>query len=231
MDWKVLIFVLSVFAFREDILDLEHLRPNQFSRVHWIDRKPRASRSADRQTRRVRREDSSASMTAPGNCKSKDFSSQMTKATSKKIFNGDSNPSIALAWTGDDGQTLLAVTTYESFVSFPSNIYRSTDGGRTFTNITSNIEGEYIRRRSGVLTATADSEKIVLIVNNHPLGFSESSTIYVSSDKGKFATWITGLHNCQTEFINTSFVRCEMETSRSAVRTLGGANEISSQKF
>ena len=103
-------------------------------------------------------------------------------------FKGDSNPSIALAWTGDDGQTLLAVTTYESFVSFPSNIYRSTDGGRTFTNITSNIEGEYIRRRSGVLTATADSEKIVLIVNNHPLGFSESSTIYVSSDKGTFAT-------------------------------------------
>lgn len=50
------------------------------------------------------------------------FGAKMTDATGKKIFEGDSNPSIALAWTGDDGQTLLAVTTYESFVSFPRKI-------------------------------------------------------------------------------------------------------------
>ena len=51
------------------------------------------------------------------------FGAKMTDATGKKIFEGDSNPSIALAWTGDDGQTLLAVTTYESFVSFPRKIW------------------------------------------------------------------------------------------------------------
>ena len=35
------------------------------------------------------------------------------------------------------------------------------------------------------MTATADSERVVLIVNNHPLGYSDSSTIYVTLDKGK----------------------------------------------
>ena len=48
----------------------------------------------------------------------------MKAATSTEVFKGDSNPSIALAWTGDQG-TLLAVTTYESFVSFPSFLYRN----------------------------------------------------------------------------------------------------------
>ena len=52
------------------------------------------------------------------------FGDKMDQATGKKIFEGDSNPSIALAWTGDDGQTLLAVTTYESFVSFPRKILK-----------------------------------------------------------------------------------------------------------
>ena len=31
-------------------------------------------------------------------------------------FDGDSNPSIALSWIGEDGQTLLAVTTYEGII-------------------------------------------------------------------------------------------------------------------
>ena len=67
-----------------------------------------------------------------------------------------------------------------------SNIYISKDGGHTYSNITSKIQGEYIRRKNGVMTATADSERVVLIVNNHPLGYSDSSTIYVTKDKGNF---------------------------------------------
>ena len=33
----------------------------------------------------------------------------MKEATTKHNFNGDSNPSIALAWAGDNGDTILAV--------------------------------------------------------------------------------------------------------------------------
>lgn len=78
----------------------------------------------------------------------------MKAATFKKVFDNDSNPSIALAWVGDDGNTLLAATTYESFVAYPSTLYRSTDGGKNFENITKSIGNEYIRRKNGVLTAT-----------------------------------------------------------------------------
>ena len=115
--------------------------------------------------------------------KNDEIISKMKDATSKKIFHGDQNPSIALAWTGDDG-VMLAVTTYESFVSFPSVIYRSTDGGRTFLNISASVDMEMVRRKNGVLTATADSSRVILIVNNHPLGFSDSSTLYITRDAG-----------------------------------------------
>ena len=39
-------------------------------------------------------------------------------------------------------------------------------------------------RKRGALTATADSSHVILIVNNHPLGFGETSDIYVSEDEG-----------------------------------------------
>lgn len=187
MDWKVVLVIFgSVIAtgLRDDILDLEHTRPNHFSNVRWLDKPNKSSRKRRSSTPEVRhrRETSSSSCTAENL-----FDEKMKLATAKMVFKGDSNPSIALAWTGDDGDTLLAVTTYESFVSFPSNLYRSTNGGRNFDNITAQIDGEYIRRKNGVLTATADSKRVILIVNNHPLGFSESATIYVTKDKG--GTW------------------------------------------
>lgn len=49
---------------------------------------------------------------------------------------------------------------------------------------TDRIAHEYIRRKRGALTATADSSHVILIVNNHPLGFGETSDIYVSEDEG-----------------------------------------------
>ena len=101
------------------------------------------------------------------------------------IYNkGDNNPSIALAWTGDDGDTLLAITTYESYVSHPSKIYRSIDAGRNWEEITDKIDNELIRRKSGVLTSPADSKRVILVVNNHPMGYATTSEIYVTLDKG-----------------------------------------------
>ena len=46
------------------------------------------------------------------------------------------------------------------------------------------LDGEIIRRRSGVLTAVADSKRVLMVVGNHPLGYSESSDIYITKDKG-----------------------------------------------
>lgn len=91
-----------------------------------------------------------------------------------------------MAWTGDDGDTLLAITTYESYVSHPSKIYRSTNAGRDWNEITDAIDNELIRRKSGVLTSPADSKRVILVVNNHPMGYATTSEIYVTLDKGTY---------------------------------------------
>ena len=70
----------------------------------------------------------------------------MKDATHSYFFNADSNPSIALAWAGDDGDTIIAVTTYESFVSKPSHIYRTTDSGRNWVEVTDQLQNEMIRK-------------------------------------------------------------------------------------
>ena len=93
--------------------DLEHTRPNHFSRTQWLDKPKLRNIRKRRDTSEMDVKDARAQ-----------FGDKMDQATGKKIFEGDSNPSIALAWTGDDGQTLLAVTTYESFVSFPRKILK-----------------------------------------------------------------------------------------------------------
>ena len=96
-----------------------------------------------------------------------------------------SKPRPLYPFPGSQEIRLIFFYNTDRFSKVLSNIYRSTDGGHTYTNITSKIQGEYIRRKNGVMTATADSERVVLIVNNHPLGYSDSSTIYVTLDKGK----------------------------------------------
>ena len=92
---------------------MEHTRPNHFSRTQWLDKPKLRNIRKRRDTSEMDVKDARAQ-----------FGDKMDQATGKKIFEGDSNPSIALAWTGDDGQTLLAVTTYESFVSFPRKILK-----------------------------------------------------------------------------------------------------------
>lgn len=47
MDWKVVLVIFgSVIAtgLRDDILDLEHTRPNHFSNVRWLDKPNKSSR-------------------------------------------------------------------------------------------------------------------------------------------------------------------------------------------
>ena len=41
MDWKVVLTVMVAAVaseWRDDILDLEHTRPNQFTNVRWLDK-------------------------------------------------------------------------------------------------------------------------------------------------------------------------------------------------
>ena len=44
--------------------------------------------------------------------------------------------------------TLFSVTTYESFVSKPSHIYRTTNAGRDWIDITDKLDNEMIRKGS-----------------------------------------------------------------------------------
>ena len=149
MKLPLLLGVSSVIGFREDRLDLEHLLPDQFSRVHTLDRPKRSSRnrrsSNENPFSRRRREEDVVADDVVEECKNFDKS----KLTADNVVNkfkitNDSNPSISLVWTGDNGH-ILAVTTYESFVAYPSKLYLSTNGGRHFEEITDKINNEYIR--------------------------------------------------------------------------------------
>lgn len=178
--------LVPIFSMKMDVLDLEHTRPDQFSRVQWLDRPERTSRSKNSSVRKRRETEDVVEIGNKG-CSMKDFKQNVKDNTFHHTFEGDNNPSIALAWTGDDGDTLLAITTYESYVSHPSKIYRSTDAGKKWNDITDSIDNELIRRKSGVLTSPADSKRVILVVNNHPMGYATTSEIYVTLDKGE--TW------------------------------------------
>ena len=177
MKLLLLFGVSSVIGFREDRLDLNHLQPDQFSRVSTLQR---PKRSAEKSTRNRKRREESENFNECSNFDTSKFKDEVLNVFS---ITNDTNPSISLVWTGDNGH-ILAVTTYESFVAYPSKLYLSKDGGRNFEDITDRIAHEYIRRKRGALTATADSSHVILIVNNHPLGFGETSDIYVSEDEG-----------------------------------------------
>jgi len=188
MKLFLLLGVSSVIGFREDRLDLHHLQPDQFSRVHTLERPKRSAEKSARIRRsssfpllRNKREESSSDFNKCSNFDTSKLKEE--NVLNKFTITNDSNPSISLVWTGDNGH-ILAVTTYESFVAYPSKLYLSKDGGRNFEDITDRIKNEYIRRKRGAVTATADSSHVILIVNNHPLGFGETSDIYVSEDEG-----------------------------------------------
>ena len=146
MKLFLLLGVSSVIGFREDRLDLSHLQPDHFSRVRTLDRPERKNlpvrkRRSEESTSRSRREEEDG-FNKCGDFNDSKFKEDNVVSTFK--IPKDTNPSISLVWTGENGH-ILAVTTYESFVAYPSKLYLSTNGGRHFEEITDKISNEYIR--------------------------------------------------------------------------------------
>ena len=95
----------------------------------------------------------------------------------------------------------------KSFIARPSKVYLSTNGGKSFEDISDRIDNEMVRRKSGVLSTPADLSRVILIVNNHPMGYADTSEIYVTLDKGVFHQFhIRLVMNYLPAFSNVCFV-------------------------
>ncbi|VUZ56725.1 unnamed protein product [Hymenolepis diminuta] len=102
-------------------------------------------------------------------------------------FKNDTKETIQLTWTGDSTGIIILVTMSESEQGLgqPSDLYRSTDNGKTFEKITGNLdENIHIKRENGLQTwKTAKNRKIYVVCydmqnRNHTL-------IYSTTDSGQ----------------------------------------------
>ncbi|XP_066935897.1 sortilin-like [Clytia hemisphaerica] len=125
---------------------------------------------------RYRREISD-SKTIPPICKSH-LNEEAKKKMEKNEFplKSDKNNDVALVWLGDNLETQILLTTVNTLSSHflsifnifgkhesPSNIYRSTDGGKSFQNIEINIGKEAIRSEAGIFKSPVDPKMMILV--------------------------------------------------------------------
>jgi hypothetical protein len=120
------------------------------------------------------------------NCSPPDnYVNKLTESLNTHIFSGDDNPSISLTWSGTNG-VILALTT-QSFSLFlsPSKLYRSTDRGKTFTDVSSKIgSATVIQKVSGVQVSPKDSANIILIEADSEITYDHNTKIHVTQDAG-----------------------------------------------
>nr|CAB3266478.1 sortilin-like [Phallusia mammillata] len=113
-----------------------------------------------------------------------DVQNVLSPKTTKHIFSNDENPAISLTWSGNQG-VMLALTTRNFGISFrPSRLYRSTNRGQSFVDISDQIGHDTIRKSNGIHLSPNDSGKIILIGYVSPFTSTFHTNIYVSTDTG-----------------------------------------------
>ncbi|XP_071817588.1 sortilin-like isoform X2 [Apostichopus japonicus] len=110
--------------------------------------------------------------------------SKLKKGVHTYAFN-DSNANLALVWTGEHGQSLLALTTMEYFFfSAESHVWVSHDFGRTFKNVDKNLNGAIIKEQHGLLRHRSKYEKVILVA--YPETEDPYKTkLYITEDGGR----------------------------------------------
>lgn len=123
------------------------------------------------------------------NCSIEDIERGLLKNhTDVHVFRNDSNFAISLVWTGTKG-TLLAMTSSSFGIgSSPTRLYRSTNYGRSFEDITTKIKDARILKDHGLRVSTVDTSHVILIDDLNRDWFfmhEQTTTIYRSLDSGE----------------------------------------------
>ncbi|KAI8501765.1 Sortilin [Branchiostoma belcheri] len=174
----------------KDILDPD----SSTNHVRHMRRVEGASGKAGRlQKRAADQPDRSASR-----CDNTDFTEQVEQGTSKFTFHNETNMSVSMTWAGENNGVLLVLTTDEwgPFVG-PTMLWRSTDYGKTFQNISKKINNAYIKKDNGMFKSLLDPAR-VLLVSYMSDGDSTGSRIYITTDGGETFDGITLDFNVDT---------------------------------
>jgi len=103
--------------------------------------------------------------------------------TNQHVFEDDPNQSLSLTWSGTNGVILVLSVEVGAFITQYSRLYRSTDRGKTFENISDKLSGGFIRKNSGMVTSPYNSEKVILFGIYDILGTTPLN-IFVSKNSG-----------------------------------------------
>ncbi|KAK3610584.1 hypothetical protein CHS0354_009024 [Potamilus streckersoni] len=101
------------------------------------------------------------------------------KIDDRYVFENNSDGSMALAWAGENDGTFITVTTQVIFGSTSSyNVYRSTDFGKTFENI-SNKFSTPIQHDIGLQRSPDNAQKLYLLGEG-----GKGTVLYITTDGG-----------------------------------------------
>ncbi|XP_034019374.1 sortilin [Thalassophryne amazonica] len=103
-------------------------------------------------------------------------------------FNGDDGSSLTLTWVGDGTGVILILSTISApIASFleggSSRLYRSTNYGKSFLDISHRINNTFIRKEFGVSAGPAKSLHVILTADT-PVVDNPGGIIFTSTDAG-----------------------------------------------
>ncbi|XP_039270860.2 sortilin-like [Styela clava] len=113
----------------------------------------------------------------------------LRKHTDVHVFSNDSNPSISLIWTGTEGALIALTTMGNGITLIPSRLYRSSNFGRSFVDISDKIEHDRILNNHGMLVSPVDSNNVMLVTDQSfslfARGMDYRSVVYITTDNGQ----------------------------------------------
>uniref|UniRef100_H3D0B0 Si:dkey-159a18.1 n=1 Tax=Tetraodon nigroviridis TaxID=99883 RepID=H3D0B0_TETNG len=113
----------------------------------------------------------------------------MDDNTHETGFNGDDGSYVILTWVGDGTGVILVLSTFsapiDSFLEGGSSrLYRSTDSGKSFHDISQRINNTFIREEFGVSVGPGNSNSQVILTADIPVLDNRGGIIFTSTDAG-----------------------------------------------
>ncbi|XP_048878813.1 sortilin [Brienomyrus brachyistius] len=116
----------------------------------------------------------------------REYDATLNSSTHPYVFR-DLSGSVSLAWVGDGTGVILALTTYQVPIFMlrfgQSKLYRSTNYGKFFEDVTQLINNTFIRSEFGIAVGPENSGKVILTADVP--GSQDISRIFLSKDFGE----------------------------------------------
>lgn len=179
LSFAVVVFLLTVrdSSGTPSTVNFNVLQNQVDSNVHTLRDAVRLSRS--------KRSVETSSKAVDQNCEAQKVNFEGAIAGGKRLedthtFSSESKFSLALAWAGknDDGKLVVLTSEFVKFVS-ESTLWRSTDHGRTWADISSKVDNKVFRKDDGLQRNPHDPSYVYLV--------SYENFLYKSEDGGD--TW------------------------------------------